>query len=72
MKAGTIVRVAKVKRVVTGVVPVDRNDEGFASIHLDIKMNAIDTHFKKLINDYEIRAVQQMQPQPGLPLIEHP
>jgi len=39
---------------------VDKNDEGFSSIHLNVKMNAVYKYFKKLINDYEIRAVQQL------------
>ena len=52
------------KSVVTGVIPLDKNDEGFASIQLNVKMADIYKHFKKLINDYEIRAVQQMRPSP--------
>ncbi len=52
------------KSVVTGVIPVDKNDEGFSSIHLNVKMDEIYKHFKKLINDHEIRAVQQMQSSP--------
>jgi hypothetical protein len=50
------------KSVVTGVIPLDKNDEGFASIQLNVKMADIYKYFKKLINDYEIRAVQQMRP----------
>jgi len=46
------------KCVVTGVIWVDKNDEGFSSIHLGVKMDEIYGHFKKLKNDYEIRAVQ--------------
>jgi hypothetical protein len=52
------------KSVVTGVIPLDKNDEGFASIQLNVKMAEIYKHFKKLIDDYEIRAVQQMRPNP--------
>ena len=52
------------KSVVTGVIPLDKNDEGFASIQLNVKMGEIYKHFKKLINDYEIKAVQQMRPSP--------
>jgi len=44
------------------VIPLDKNDEGFASIQLNVKMADIYKYFKKLINDYEIRAVQQMRP----------
>ena len=49
------------KSVVTGVVPVDKNDEGFSSIHLDVKMAEIYKYFRKLINDYEIRFVQKLR-----------
>lgn len=50
------------KSVVTGVIPVDKNDEGFSSIHLTVKMDDVYKYFKKLINDYEIRVVQQLRP----------
>ncbi len=50
------------KSVVTGVIPLDKHDEGFSSIHLNVKMDEIYKHFKKLINDYEIRTVQQLRP----------
>ena len=50
------------KRVVTGVISLDKNDEGFSSIHLRVKMDEIYNYFKKLINDYEIRAVNQLRP----------
>jgi very-short-patch-repair endonuclease len=50
------------KSVVTGVIPVDKNDEGFSSIHLNVKMDEIYKYFKKRINDYEIRVVQQLRP----------
>ena len=49
------------KNVVTGVIPVDKNDEGFSSIHLNVKMDEIYRYFKKLINDYEVRVVQHMR-----------
>jgi hypothetical protein len=51
------------KSVVTGVIPLDKSDEGFSSIHLNVKMDDIYKYFKKLINDYEIRAVQQLRRQ---------
>ena len=48
------------KSVVTGVIPLDKSDEGFASIHLNVKMDDVYKYFKKLINDYisveELRA----------------
>lgn len=49
------------KRVVTGVIALDKDDEGFSSIHLNVKMDDVYNYFKKLINDYEIRAVQQLR-----------
>jgi Nucleotidyl transferase AbiEii toxin, Type IV TA system len=49
------------KSVVTGVIPLDKSDEGFSSIHLNVKMDEIYKYFKKLINDYEVRAVQHLR-----------
>ena len=49
------------KSVVTGVIALDKDDEGFSSIHLNVKMDEIYKYFKKLINDYEIRVVQQLR-----------
>jgi hypothetical protein len=49
------------KSVATGVIPLDKNDEGFASIRLNVKMADIYRHFKKLIDDHEIRAVQRLR-----------
>ena len=49
------------KSVVTGVIPLDKNDEGFSSIRLNVKMVGVYKHFKQLINDYEIRVVQQLR-----------
>ncbi len=50
------------KNVVTGVIALDKDDEGFSSIHLNVKMNDVYKYFKKLINDYEVRVVQQLRP----------
>ena len=50
------------KSVVTGVIALDKDDEGFSSIHLNVKMDEIYKYFKKLINDYEIRVVRQLRP----------
>jgi len=50
------------KSVVTGVIALDKDDEGFSSIHLNVKIDEIYKYFKKLINDYEIRVVQQLRP----------
>jgi predicted nucleotidyltransferase component of viral defense system len=49
------------KSVVTGVIPLDGNDEGFSSIRLNVNMDAIYKHFKTLINDYEVEAVKQLR-----------
>ena len=49
------------KCVVTSVIPLDTDDEGFASIHLRVKMDDIYKYFKKLINAYEVQAVNELQ-----------
>ena len=49
------------KSVVTGLIAVDQNDEGFSSILLNVKMDEIYKHLKMLINDYEVKAVQQLR-----------
>ena len=49
------------KSVVTGLIPVDGNDEGFSSICLNVKMEEIYTHFKKLVNDYEVMVAQEIR-----------
>ena len=49
------------KSVVTGVIPLDKSDEGFSSIHLNVKMADVYKYFKKLIDHYEVRVVQQLR-----------
>jgi hypothetical protein len=49
------------KCVVTSVIPLDTDDEGFASIHLRVKMDDIYKYFKKLINAYEVQAVNELR-----------
>jgi hypothetical protein len=49
------------KSVVSGVIALGKDDEGFSSIHLNVKMADVYKYFKKLINDYEIKAVQQLR-----------
>jgi len=44
------------------VIPLDKSDEGFSSIHLNVKIDDVYKYFKKLINDYEIRTVQKLRP----------
>jgi hypothetical protein len=48
------------KSVVTGLIPVDGNDEGFSSIRLNVKMEEIYTHFKKLVNGYEVMVAKEL------------
>jgi hypothetical protein len=48
------------KSVITGLIPLDENDEGFSSIRLNVKMDEMYKHFKILINDYEVKAVEQL------------
>jgi len=52
------------KSVVTGLIPLDKDDEGFSGINLHVKIDEIVKYFKRLINDYEIRAVNQLRPYP--------
>lgn len=49
------------KSVVTGLIPVDIDDEGFSSINLNVKIDEIFKYFKKMIDDYEIRTVTQLR-----------
>ncbi len=49
------------KNVVTGVIALDKDDEGFSSIHLNVKMADVYKYFKKMVNDHEVRAVQQLR-----------
>jgi len=44
------------KSVLTGVIPLDADDEGFASIQLQVKMKEIYQYFKKWVNGYEVQA----------------
>lgn len=49
------------KSVATGVIALGKDDEGFASIHLNVRMNAIYKYFRKLIDDYEVKLVKQLR-----------
>lgn len=51
------------KSVVTGIIPLDKNDEGFSSIHLNVKITDIYKYFRKLIDDYEVNLVKSMHRQ---------
>jgi len=46
------------KSVVTGIMPLDKDDEGFSSIHLKFKLEDIYKYFRKLINEYEVNLVK--------------
>ena len=48
------------KSVLTGLVPLNKDDEGFASIQLHSKMKDIYQYFKKLLNAYEVQAVSDI------------
>lgn len=52
----------KAARMTKKVTGMKKNNEGFVSIQLNVKVADIHQYFKKLINDHEIRAVQQMRP----------
>ena len=49
------------KSVVTGIMPLDKNDEGFSSVLLNIKMEDVYKYFRKLIDDYEVNLVKTME-----------
>ena len=49
------------KSVVTGIIPLDKNDEGFSSIHLKVKITDVYKYFKKMVDDYEVNLVKTMQ-----------
>jgi hypothetical protein len=48
------------KSVVTGVIPLDKNDEGFASIQLNVKMAEIYKHFKLTQEEMEQMIVDDL------------
>ena len=49
------------KSAVTGIIPIDKNDEGFSSIRLNVKIEDIYKYFRKLIDDYEVSLVKALQ-----------
>lgn len=49
------------KNVVTGLIPLDENDEGFSSIQLNVKLGDVYKYFKKLVNDYEVTVVKNLR-----------
>ena len=49
------------KSVATGLMPLDKDDEGFSSINLNVKLDEIFKYFKRLIDEYEVRMVNQMR-----------
>lgn len=49
------------KSVVTGLMPLDKDDEGFSSINLNVKLEEIFKYFKWMIDEYEVRMVNQIR-----------
>ena len=49
------------KGAVTGIIPLDKNDEGFSSIHLNLKIEDVYKYFRKLINEYEVNLVKLLK-----------
>jgi hypothetical protein len=49
------------KSVETGIIPLGKNDEGFSSIHLTVKIIYVYKYFKKMIDDYEVDLVKTMK-----------
>lgn len=49
------------KSVVTGIIPLDKNDEGFSSISLDVKIDDVYKYFRQLINDHEMKITQSLK-----------
>lgn len=49
------------KSVVTGIIPLDKHDEGFASIHLNVKIEDIHRYFMDLVNRFEIGLTKSLK-----------
>lgn len=49
------------KSVVTGIIPLDKHDEGFASIHLNVKIEDIYRYFMDLVNRFEIGLTKSLK-----------
>ena len=49
------------KGAVTGIIPLDKNDEGFSSIHLNLKIEDVYKYFRKLIDEYEVNLVKLLK-----------
>ena len=48
------------KSVVTGIISLDKNDEGFSSIHLNVKIEDIYKYFRKLIDEYAVNLTKKL------------
>ena len=48
------------KSVVTGIIPLDKTDEGFSSIRLDVKLQNIYKYFNGLLKEHEIQSAQAL------------
>lgn len=53
------------KSVVTGIIPLDKNDEGFFSINLDVKIEDVYKYFRKLVNEHEMQLAQSLKSSVG-------
>ena len=49
------------KGAVTGIIPLDKYDEGFSSIHLNLKIEDVYKYFRKLIDEYEVNLVKLLK-----------
>jgi len=49
------------KGAVTGIILLDKNDEGFSSIHLNLKIEDVYKYFRKLIDEYEVNLVKLLK-----------
>ena len=49
------------KSAVTGIIPLDKHDEGFSNIHLNVKIEDVYKYFIKLINEYEVNLVKTLK-----------
>lgn len=48
------------KSVATGVIPLDKGDEGFSSIRLNVKIQEIFKYFKSLVDEHEIQIALEL------------
>ena len=49
------------KSAVTGIISLDKNDEGFSSIHLNVKIEDVYKYCRKLIDEYEVNLTKELR-----------